>query len=104
MLHGQATARGASLRPANALIRAASSRKPVARGSAITTRAGLFDFLTPRAAPAKRNRAEDIVDQLLQLTQGTDGGIKASSAVKEGVEELVSRCMRLPLCTPSSLL
>jgi hypothetical protein len=90
MLHGHAapcrSSAGLTGRSAAAALRGHVSRV------AVVTRAGLLDFFNPgapKAGGAKRGRAQEIVDELLELTEGTDGGIKASNAVKDEVEQLV---------------
>lgn len=69
------------------------SRAPVRRHNrqALVVRAGLFDFLTPKpAAPAVNPRAQEKTEELIDLCSGTSVGSKASPAVKEQIEELVS--------------
>jgi hypothetical protein len=66
-------------------------------------RAGLLDFLTPVAGKTikKPARTAELVDELLELTRGTEAGLKASTSRKEQIEELVDElsgyCMRSPL-------
>jgi chemotaxis protein histidine kinase CheA len=69
----------------------------------VVTRAGLLDFLTPVAGKTMKKpaRTAELVDQLLDLTRGTEAGLKASASRKEEIEELVDElseyCMRSPL-------
>jgi PAP_fibrillin len=66
-------------------------------------RAGLLDFLTPVAGKTikKPARTAELVDELLQLTQGTEAGLKTSGDRKQEIEGLVNElseyCMRSPL-------
>lgn len=69
------------------------SRPAVARNSrqALVVRAGLFDFLTPKVATATVNpRAEEISEELIDICSRTAVGSKATPAIKEQIEELVS--------------
>lgn len=69
----------------------------------MVTRAGFLDFLTPAAGtkPSKRGRAQEIVDELLDLSEDTEAGIKVSPSVRQEIEELVdeleSFCPKQPL-------
>ncbi|KAL4521828.1 hypothetical protein Ndes2526A_g02009 [Nannochloris sp. 'desiccata'] len=81
-----------------------SSRSNMSRpGTHIVTRAGLLDFLTPVAGKTlkKPARTAELVEELLELTRGTEAGLKASAIRKEEIEELVDElseyCMRSPL-------
>jgi len=69
----------------------------------MVTRAGLLDFLTPVTGKTlkKPARTAELVEELLELTRGTEAGIKASSRRKEQIEDIVDKlsayCMRSPL-------
>lgn len=76
-----------------AALRMQSTSRSTAARQATPIRAALFDFLNKTGASPKRSsRANEIVDELLEITERTEAGIKASPAVREQVEELVSRC------------
>jgi hypothetical protein len=52
--------------------------------------AGLFDFLKRKSAAPKTNpRAQELVDELVQICTPTDAGLKTSAKRVERVEELV---------------
>ncbi|KAL4445820.1 hypothetical protein ABPG77_009019 [Micractinium sp. CCAP 211/92] len=64
----------------------------------------LFGFLAPSKPKAGPNKSQELVDQLLELTERTDGGLNASPAKREQiaalVEELEAYCPRNPLRSP----
>ena len=78
--------KGTGLRPSPA--RQAAPRAP--RALAVSP-AAMFGFLAPAktAAGTRRGRKDEIVDELIELTERTNAGLKASPALKERVEELV---------------
>jgi hypothetical protein len=53
------------------------------------TYAGLLDFLSPPAGKSSP-QAEELVDQLLELARGTNGGSRASVDTREQLEGLVN--------------
>jgi hypothetical protein len=85
----------------NPAIPKASANRASARRSAVVTRAGFLDFLTAPPKVAARGRANDLVDRLLELSDGTEGGIRASPATREAVGEVVDEleafCPKAPL-------
>lgn len=82
-----------------------NKRSSLSRTHTYTTRAGFLDFLSPGTAstskPPKKGRAQELVSRLLEITDGTEAGIKASNQLREEiaelVEELESYCPRSPL-------
>ncbi len=52
-------------------------------------RAGLLDFLTPQAGPKTDARADELVSELLEIAAKTNGGAKASSSIREQLDDLV---------------
>lgn len=81
---------------------AAGARQPAGR-RAVQPQAlfGLFSPTKPKAGPSK---AQELVDNLLELTRRTDGGLNASPAKREQIAELVEElqafCPRNPLRSP----
>lgn len=67
-------------------------------------KAGLLDLLNPAKVSRKTSKASDVVDRLVELTESTDGGVKASAAcrkeIAELVEELEQYCPPNPLRNP----
>ena len=96
-MQSQLTARVQHRATARALHRA----KP--RQSPVVARVGLFNFLAPRPAeaPVNNQRAEELVEELVDVCKGTDAGAKASTAKREQIAELVDElqqyCMKNPL-------
>ncbi|PRW59283.1 putative plastid-lipid-associated chloroplastic isoform A [Chlorella sorokiniana] len=78
-------------------------RASAARRGAVQTQA-LFSFLAPPKAKAGPGKAQELVDQLLELSSRTDGGLNASPAKRQQIEELVDEleafCPRNPLRSP----
>jgi hypothetical protein len=64
----------------------------------------LFNFLGPPKAKAGPSKAQELVDQLLELAERTDGGVNASPATRQQIaelaEELEGFCPRNPLRSP----
>lgn len=66
---------------------------PRAPRELVVSPAAMFGFLAPaKGAGTRRGRKDEIVDELIELTERTNAGLKASPALKERVEELVRRC------------
>lgn len=63
----------------------------------------LFGVFAPKPETSA-NRAQTLVNELLQSVEGTDGGLNASKAKRAQIEELVSElegiCPRNPLRSP----
>ena len=75
--------------PFRAAIRSKHSRDHyVSHRRCHAVRAGLLDFLSPAAGKAS-GQAEELVDELLELARGTNGGARASNDTREQLEELV---------------
>jgi hypothetical protein len=83
-------------------------RSPVtsatARRTAVQTQA-LFGFLSPaKSVKGGPSKAQALVDQLLELTERTQGGLNASPSRRQEIDELVGEleayCPRNPLRSP----
>jgi hypothetical protein len=75
-----------------------------ARRAAVQTQA-LFGFLSPaKSVKGGPSKAQALVDQLLELTERTEGGLNASPSRRQEIEELVGEleayCPRNPLRSP----
>lgn len=61
----------------------------------------LFGFLAPAKPKSSPSKAQELVSQLLELAERTDGGLNASAAKRQQIEELVEElegfCPRNPL-------
>jgi len=88
---GRQTPMQSSLVPSSALLRLSGQQRRVApRRVSTITRAGLLDFFkAPQAGGRQSGRAQEIVEELLAVTKGTDGGDKASQQLRQQVAELV---------------
>jgi hypothetical protein len=70
---------------------------------AVAARAGLFGFMTPKPAAAApvSQRANEIVEELVDICRGTDAGAKVPAGRREQIAELVDElqgyCMKNPL-------
>lgn len=86
-------------RPLQSGCRTACARRP----RALPPRA-LFGLFTPSKPKSNANAAQDLVNELLQSVEGTDGGLKASQARREQIAQLVDElegcCPRNPLRSP----
>lgn len=82
----------------------ARPRQAVAQPRRSVQTQALFGFLAPSKPKAGPNKAQELVDQILELTERTDGGLNASPAKREQiaalVEELEAYCPRNPLRSP----
>ena len=93
-----------ALMPGTCLGRRACPPQPqhtrqVSRPASLVVRA-LFNFGSPAAGPkAAAPRAQQLAQQLLQLSSGTDAGLKASQDTKEQIAKTV-RCL---ICNKESV-
>jgi hypothetical protein len=96
-MQSQLTARVQHRATARTLHRAKPQQSPV------VARVGLFNFLKPKPAeaPVNNQRAQELVEELVDICKGTDAGAKASTARREQIAELVDElqqyCMKNPL-------
>lgn len=96
-MQSQLTARVQHRASARTLHRAKLQQSPV------VARVGLFKFLAPKPAeaPVNNQRAQELVEELVDICKVTDAGAKASPARREEIAELVDElqqyCMKNPL-------
>lgn len=64
--------------------------RPFQRRAPVAPRAGLFDIFTRGSAPKSSPQKDELVQELYEAVEGTQAGLKADSAKRERISELVS--------------
>lgn len=88
---------------ARRLSQPARSRSAASPRSAVRVSA-LFNFLPGGSTKVVKvsPKAKQLVEELVEITEGSDIGTELRAADKEGVEALVGCCCKWPLQTPST--